>query len=174
MNIARVFQRLRTELGLLGMGSLVLIVCGVSFQAAVLQPLDARRNALEQRIAQGFAQGRGAQSDAAPGASLPRFYRHFESAEDAPTQLARLHGIGKAAGLDLRSAQYRVDKGGPRIVRYEITLPLSGTYAQIRSFLTHALVEIPVLSLDQVSLKKDRSDGPVLADVRMTLHRLQP
>lgn len=174
MSPARVLQRLRAEVGLLGMVSLVLIVCGVSFQAAVLQPLEARRNALEQRVSQGLAQSRSGQSDAAPGSSLPRFYRHFESGEDAPTQLARLHGIGKAAGLDLRSAQYRVDKGGPRILRYEITLPLNGTYAQIRTFLTNALAEIPVLSLDQVSLKKDRSDGPVLADVRMTLHLLQP
>ena len=174
MSPARAFQRLRTELGLLGIASLVLIACGIAFQAAVLQPLEARRSALEQRVAQGLAQGRSKHADAAPGASLPRFYRHFESGEDAPTQLARLHGIGKAAGLDLRSAQYRVDKSGPRIVRYEITLPLSGTYAQIRAFLTNALAEMPVLSLDQVLLKKDRSDGPVLADVRMTLHLLQP
>ena len=174
MSFGRIFQRLRAEVGLLGIASLVLIACGVAFQAAVLRPLEARRDALEQRISQGVAPGRGGQSDAAPGASLPRFYRFFESGEDAPTQLARLHGIGKAAGLDLRSAQYRIDKGGSRIVRYEITLPLSGSYAQIRSFLTNALAEIPVLSLDQVSLKKDRLDGPVLADVRMTLHLLQP
>ena len=174
MSPARILQRLRAEIGLLGSVSLVLIVCGISFQAAVLRPLEVRRDTLEQRISQSVAQGRGGQSDAAPGASLPRFYRHFETGEDAPTQLARLQGIGKAAGLDLRSAQYKVDKGGPRIQRYEITLPLTGTYVQIRSFLTNALAEIPVLSLDQVSLKKDRSDGPVLADVRMTLHLLQP
>jgi len=174
MNAAKMLDRLRAEIGLVGIVALVLIACGISFQAVVLQPLEARRNKLEQRISQSVPPARGGQSDSAPGAGLPRFYRHFESSDDAPTQLARLHGIGKAAGLDLRSAQYRVDKGGPRITRYEITLPLSGTYTQIRSFLTHALAEIPVLSLDQVSLKKDRpGDGPVLADVRMTLHLLQ-
>ena len=61
------------------------------------------------------------------------------------------------------------------MLRYEITLPLTGSYSQIRSFLKNALAEIPVLSLDQVNLKKDRpGDGPVNADVRMTLHLLQP
>jgi len=174
MNLARAFQRLRAELGPLGIAALVLIACGVSFQAAVLRPLEARRNALEEQVTQGLGQSRSKHAEAGPGASLPRFYRHFESGEDAPTQLARLHGIGKAAGLDLRAAQYRVDKSGPRILRYEITLPLSGSYAQIRTFLTNALAAMPVLSLDQVTLKKDRSDGPVLADVRMTLHLLQP
>ena len=137
MSAAQMLLRLRAEIGLVGIVALVLIACGISFQAAVLQPLEARRDKLEQRISQSVAPARG-QSDSAPGAGLPRFYRHFESSDDAPTQLARLHGIGKTAGLDLRSAQYRVDKGGPRITRYEITLPLSGTYTQIRSFLTQA------------------------------------
>ena len=175
MKLSTTLQRMRAELGSVGIVSLALIACGLAFQFSVLQPLEARRDSLERRLTQNPASGRGAQSEATPGASLPRFYRFFESAEDAPTQLARLHTIGKAAGLDLRSAQYKVERSGPRILRYEITLPLAGSYLQIRSFLTNALAEIPVLSLDQVNLKKDRpAGGPVLADVRMTLHLLQP
>ena len=175
MNLSKTMLRLRAEIGFLGIVSLALIACGLAIQFSVLQPLEARRISLEQRVTQSFVPGRGAPSDASSGLTLPRFYRFFESSDDAPTQLARLHTIGKAAGLDLRSAQYRVDRSGPRMLRYEITLPLAGSYTQIRSFLRNALAEIPVLSLDQVTLKKDRpGEGPVLADVRMTLHLLQP
>ena len=175
MNLPKAMHRMRAELGFIGVASLGLIACGLAFQFGVLQPLEARRMSLEQRITQSLVPGRGALSDASSGLTLPRFYRFFESTDDAPTQLARLHTIGKAAGLDLRSAQYKVDRSGPRILRYEITLPLSGSYSQIRSFLKNALAEIPVLSLDQVNLKKDRpGEGLVLADVRMTLHLLQP
>ena len=175
MNLSGTMQKLRAELGFVGIVSLGLIACGLAFQFSVLRPLDARRLSLEQRVTQSFVPGRGTQSEASSGLTLPRFYRFFESSDDAPTQLAKLHTIGKAAGLDLRSAQYKVDRSGPRMLRYEITLPLSGSYSQIRTFLKNALAEIPILSLDQVNLKKDRpGDGPVNADVRMTLHLLQP
>ena len=175
MKAIGMMQRLRAEVGLLGIVSLALIAAGIGFEVGVLRPLEARRDSLEQRIVHSAARDRGAPSDAAPGAGLQRFYRYFESRADAPPHLARLHLLGKAAGLDLRSAQYRVDRTGPRIVRYEIELPLTGSYSQIRSFVTNALAEIPVLSLDQISMKKDRpGDAPIVADVRMTLHLLQP
>jgi len=175
MNLSKTMRRLRAEIGFVGVVSLGLIACGLAFQFSVLRPLETRRLSLEHQLTQSLVPGRGTQSDASSGLTLPRFYRFFESSDDAPTQLARLHTIGKAAGLDLRSAQYKVDRSGPRILRYEITLPLAGSYSQIRSFLKNALAEIPVLSLDQVNLKKDRpGEGPVLADVRMTLHLLQP
>ena len=171
MNLPRSMQRLRHEIGIVGIVSLALIVCAIAFQFSVLRPLEVRRDSLEQGISQ--RSPGGSQSDASQG--LAPFYRFFESADDVPTQLARLQLIGKAAGLDLRSAQYKADKSSGRILRYEMTLPITGSYAQIRSFLANALAEMPVLSLDQVSLKKDHAgDGPVHADVRMTLHLLQP
>jgi hypothetical protein len=53
-------------------------------------------------------------------------------------------------------------------VRYEIMLPVSGSYPQIRDFLKRALTEIPVLSLDSISVK--RSDQALQAEMRLTLH----
>ena len=172
MKLPRAVQRVHDEIGLAGLLSIATIACAIAFQFTVLRPLEARRDSLEQRIAH-RAPGSAGQSN--PSQGLAPFYRFFESGEDVPTQLARLQLIGKAAGLDLRSAQYRADKSASRVLRYEITLPLTGTYAQIRSFLSSALAEMPVLSLDQVTMKKDRpGDGPVHAEVRMTLHLLQP
>jgi len=174
MKAIGMMQRLRAEVGLLGIVSLALIAAGIGFEVGVLRPLEARRDSLEQRIVHSAARDRGAPSDAAPGAGLQRFYRYFESRADAPTHLARLHLLGKAAGLDLRSAQYRVDRTGPRIVRYEIELPLTGSYSQIRSFVTNALAEIPVLSLDQIVLKREnRREGQVQAELRLTLHMVK-
>jgi hypothetical protein len=64
---------------------------------------------------------------------------------------------------------------GPRMARYEIKLPVSGNYAQIRSFLQNALAEIPVLSLDEVKFKRERaSDASVQADLRLTLYLVNP
>ena len=61
-----------------------------------------------------------------------------------------------------------------RIVRYEIVLPVAGSYPQIREFLRRSLAEIPVLSLDQVNLKREkRNDGAVNAELRLTLHMVR-
>lgn len=50
-------------------------------------------------------------------------------------------------------------------------MPLRGNYAQIRTFLNNALVEIPVLSLDEVRFKRERaSDAQVEAEVHLTFH----
>jgi hypothetical protein len=38
-----------------------------------------------------------------------------------------------------------------------------------------SLAEIPVLSLDQLSLKREaRTDGTVNAELRLTLHKVKP
>ena len=45
---------------------------------------------------------------------------------------------------------------------------------QIREFLRRSLAEIPVLSLDQVTLKREnRNDGTVHAELRLTLHMVK-
>ncbi|MNC99262.1 hypothetical protein D3C83_174870 [compost metagenome] len=77
--------------------------------------------------------------------------------------------------MELRSAAYRTQAAGARLERYEIVLPVSGSYAQVRDFLKRALVEIPVLSLDQVSLKREsRNDARVQAELRLAIHRMRP
>ena len=64
---------------------------------------------------------------------------------------------------------------GGRIERFEIVLPVTGTYGQLRAFLKRALGEIPVLSLDQMTLKRQsRNDAEVQAELKMTLHLVKP
>ena len=73
----------------------------------------------------------------------------------------------------MQSATYRSEQAG-RIERYQILLPVSGSYAQMREFVDRALTEIPVLSLDQMSLKREsRRDGAVQAELKLTLHMVK-
>jgi len=176
MKLPAAWRRFSGALGPVGLASLGLIVGALIFHLAIEQPLQARRQTLERQLAPlaGRASAQADSASDAAAADLGRFYRFFETGRDAPAQLARLYTIGKAAGVDLRAAEYRVQKAGPRMVRYEIVLPLSAGYTQIRTFLRNALTEIPVLSLDRVSIRKERAaDGQVQADVRLTLHLLQ-
>ena len=80
--------------------------------------------------------------------------------------------------MQLKSASYRTQQTDGRIVRYEIVLPVAGSYAQIRDFLKRSLADIPLLSVDQLTLKREtrtegRNEGAIQAELRLTLHMVK-
>ena len=165
----RRLRRLRDELGPLGLAGLVLLALAALALAFVVHPLEQKSRALEAALE------RAAPHGAQPGPSkLDTLYRYLERGEETTDWLAKLHAIGRATGVQMRSATYRTQAAGARLERYEIVLPVSGSYAQIREFLNRALSDIPVLSLDHVSLKRERrTDGVVQAELRLALHRMK-
>lgn len=178
MNPYAWLQRMRNELGVAGLAALGLLGGAALFLFIVLQPLEARNQALERQFSARVRLDSSASNlvrASAPAARLAAFYRFLETQEQTTDGLARLYAIGKEAGLDLRSADYRMQKAGARIERYEIAFPVTGSYAQIRTFLEKALLQIPVLSLDQITFRRQNAkEAMVRADVRLTLHRVKP
>jgi len=137
-----------------------------AFSMLVVKPLEERSRLLLSRI-----HPQAAGSDDAKVAAV---YRHLRKDESPTDWLAKLYGIGRATGIDLQSASYSTEQAGGRIARYQIVLPVTGSTTQLRDFLKRASAEIPVLSLDQVTLKRDsREDGAVRAELRLTLHMVQ-
>lgn len=173
----RLRRRMRDELGVAGLAALGLLGGAALFLFIVLEPIEARNQQLETQLSARMPQDSQASDRvraSAPAAKLAAFYRFFETDEQTADSLARLYAIGKEAGVDLRSAEYRMQKAGARIERYEIALPVTGSYAQIRAFLEKALLQMPVLSLDQVNFKRQNAkEALVHADVRLTLHRVK-
>jgi hypothetical protein len=169
-------RRIGDELGATGLVAVGLLAGAGLFFFLVLKPAEARNEALELQLsarAPRGASGPGLSRASSPAAKLAAFYRLLETDEQTTERLARLHAIGKEAGVDLRSADYRLQRAGTRIERYEIALRLAGTYTQIRTFLATALLQMPALSLDQVSFKRQSaSEALVQADVFLSLHRV--
>jgi hypothetical protein len=162
---------LRHELGPLGMLALLVLAAAVAFSLAVVQPLEAKSRTLAQRLAR--AQALPSESAASPAVQLGEFYDYLAKPEQTTDWLAKLYAIGQATGVQLASANYKSEQAG-RIERYQIVLPVSGSYAQMREFLDRALAEIPVLSLDQMTLKREsRREGAVQAELKMTLHMVK-
>jgi hypothetical protein len=160
--------RLRHDLGALGWLSLALIGLAAAFAFLVVKPLEARNAALAERIAQLSSRD---QPGTAAG-KVASVYGFLEKPEQATDWLAKLHGIGAATGVQLRSATYKTQPTDSRIVRYEIVLPVAGSYPQIRDFLKRSLDEIPVLSVDQLTLKRE-ARGALQAELRLTLHMVK-
>ncbi len=164
--------RLRDELGTAGLAALALFVAAGAFMAFVLQPMKEENRDLEARA--GISRDLATVSSVNAAEKVESVYEYLEKPEATTDWLAKLYAIGKATGVELQSASYKTQDAGGRLQRYEITLPLTGSYAQMRDFLKRSLAEIPVLSLDQITLKREnRRAGAVQAELHLTLHMVK-
>ena len=157
----------KQQLGVLGMAALLLMGAAFAFSVLVVEPIEKRNELLRGSLQR-------APKDAPSGQKVEAVYSFLNKNEETTDWLAKLYGIGKATGVELKSAKYTTHGDAGRVERYEIVLPAAGSYSQIRDFLKRALAEVPVLSLDQMSLKReDRNSGQLQAELRLTLHTVK-
>ena len=157
-------------LGVTGIG--LALVAGALFASAVL-PAQAKIDRLRAQLAHvsSVATESPSVGDAtARGLSqLAMFTRNFPTVSEAPAWILRLHQIAAHNGLALDSGEYRLTNardGG--LARYQITLPLRGGYAQVRSFLEQVLTQIPAAALEEVTIRRD-SVGAHATETRVRL-----
>lgn len=171
-----VLARLRQQLGYCGLFGLVVLVGACAFHYFVVASLQQHSARLDRELEKlGSVPGPDLVISSArtPATQMAAFYRFFDRKQRLDDWLAKLYATAAAAGLDLPAADYRLAERRHRLERYQIRFPVTGSYAQIRAFLQAALLEIPVLSVDQASFRrKDASEGRVEAEIMLTLHLL--
>lgn len=174
-------QRLQAMLGLPGLAAVALLGLTLLFVALALGPLERRNLELDDNLSRASrrmsaAGDRGGDKlYVGSAARLAAFYDHFKGNLESVDALSRLQGIAAQSGIEIRSADYRMLPTGTRIDRYEVLLPVTASYGQLREFLRNALAQLPLLSLDQVSIRKHKAgDAQVQAEVRLTLHLVKP
>ena len=166
-------KKLVDRIGIAGVAAIALLAAALFFSNFVVRPLEGKNSLLIETSAR-----HGRKADASvSGEKVAAVYAYLQKDEGTTDWLAKLHGIGAATGLQLRSASYKTLPAEGRIVRYEIVLPVSGSYGQIRDFLKRARAEIPVMSVDQLSLRREKSgsdrNGVIVAEMRLTLHMVK-
>lgn len=174
--MSRLWREARNRLGDVALASLAVLATAFLFHVIAVRPLEARLALLEGKRS-ASARDTAAESilSGAPGAKLAAFYAFFDHQVSQVDWLARLYGRANAAGIEFRAADYRLIDTNGRLTRYEATLPLSGSYAQIRSFLEASLEDNPLLSLDQLNIRRKRiNDARVDAEAVVTIHLLKP
>jgi hypothetical protein len=107
-----------------------------------------------------------------PKERLSRFYGYFAGPEALAGQLTRLHALARESGLEFRRAEYRMTSAGEqRLARYQIVIPVEGSYRAIRRFTARTLEEIPAFALSQVKFQRKRiSEGAAEAQIVFTLY----
>lgn len=163
--------RLRRDLGRSGLAGVALAAAALGFSLFVVQPREEENLRLAERVAQ------AAREAEAPDTGVDKVravYRFLARDEQTTDWLAKLHGIATATGVQLKSASYRSLATDTPIRRYEIVLPVEASYPQIRDFLKRAAADIPVLSVDSLTLKRESAaSGALQAELRLTLHMVK-
>lgn len=155
--------------GILGAG--VLLACA-GFWISALKPVEAELVA--QRLAFERLSARAPYQPVSSGGraeELRRFHNLFPSASELTDGLERVHRLARAAGLDLAQGEYRLERRAAGLWSYRVTLPVRGTYPQLRDFLAALLKDIPTASLDALRFERKKAQETQLdAQVRVTLH----
>jgi Tfp pilus assembly protein PilO len=168
VRLEALLRRLGTA-GILGLG--VLLACA-GFWVSALKPIQqevaAQRAALERLRSRTPYQpvamsGRGEE--------LRRFYNLFPPAGELTGEMQRLHRLARNAGLDLAQGEYRLERRASGLWTYRVTLPVRGSYLQLRDFVGAVLKEMPIASIEALRFERKKAAEMQLdAQVRVRLY----
>jgi hypothetical protein len=155
--------------GILGIG--ILLACGAFWYSALkpsTEELAAQRAALERLRARNPLQPI---SGGGRAEELRRFYNLFPSAAGLTPELERLHRLARGARLELAQGEYRLERRPTGLWAYRVTLPVRGSYAEVRNFISSVLKDMPSVSIDALRFDRKKADDAQLeAQLRFTLY----
>jgi Tfp pilus assembly protein PilO len=157
--------------GLLG---LTLLVFALAFYAFGTAPMRARLAALETQRADLAARigARGPSTQPTTQRSqLSNFYAFFPLTRALPDLLGSIERAAKSNRLQLDKGEYRLSlEHGFPLARYQVTLPVQGSYGEVRGFVNAVLDAVPAAALEELALKREEIGEPLVeAHVRFVL-----
>jgi len=161
------------------LGMLLLIAAGV-LEAWVLPRQQERAADLRQQVQATRARARVASQPLAARAAVvdpaQQFRDSFPAARWRQQRLADLFDGAARAGLSVGRTEHRPGlEPALGLARYRITLPVSGTYNQVRGFVRQALAADPALSLDSLRLSRAHAGQAQLqAQLQFSLWMQEP
>jgi hypothetical protein len=167
------------RLGGMALLALMLPALGAGAWLVLASQPPAAADALRQTLAarQARLEAPAAAAPATPAAQHPMEAFYAVLGEPAATEryLGLLFDAARRSGIGLAQGEYQgsIDSRG-QTERYQIRLPIKGSYAAIRGFCETVLRELPFASLDELALKRETvADDTLTATVQFSLH-LQP
>jgi len=103
---------------------------------------------------------------------LAEFYAFFPPPGRLPDLLERVFNAAKRQDLVLEQGEYRAARDSVgELTRYQIALPVRGTYPQIRKFVDGVLADVPSLSLEGIQFERHKvNDSAVEAKVKLVVY----
>lgn len=161
------------------MATIVLAVLALGLYALAVRPLASQAQSLRERVAALESHAGKPRRDAEPvrpASQLAVFYEQLPGVAQAPEVVRQLHDHAHSAGLVLERGEYRpLPDASAKLVRYQIVLPVRGSYPQVRRFLAGAMRDMPGLALDGIGFQRDKgASGQLEVQLRFTAFLRMP
>ena len=151
-------RRLRWQ----GVGGLLLLLTALVVGATLMQRFYARIDLTNRQIARVSSQlqlarrAPTATSPTTPAEQLGAFYQPFPPGASVPDWLAKIYALAAEQQLVLEAGDYVLTHAeSGRLDKFTVSLPVRGSYPQLRQFIRCALVSAPALALERIDLKRD-------------------
>jgi Tfp pilus assembly protein PilO len=171
-------RRLARQLDWLAMAGIGLALFAMGLYFYGIRPLESHRMALNDRVVASLARADTRlkkDEPVQPQAQLAAFYEQLADARQAPEIASRLHAYAHGAGLTLDRGEYRpVPDTSGKFVRYQIVLPVNGSYPQVRRFVADAMRDMPGLALDAISFRREGDTARLQSELRFTAFLRKP
>lgn len=169
-------QRLLRRTGSTGAIGIALLAGSAVFYTAMVLPLRQESTQLinnQKELHRSALKMKRGKAAAPPTSEsqLAEFYGFFPRFDSIDEQVAKIYAVAKHQNINLANGEYKLAEDAVgKLYRYQITLPLNASQVQISRFLAEIMAEIPALSLDDISLKRETIGTPTVnARLRLTL-----
>ncbi len=160
----------------LAAGALLSIIVGFYLSTVYpagrdLQAKQDRLHALQEEVRAAQQSDNKLKQLTAPG-QLAAFYKFFPPERSIPDWVEKISATAAKNKLILRQGEYQVirDKNS-KLLQYQITLPVKGSYPGLRGFIDDVLREMPMVSLDNVKFERQKiGEDALVSTVMLTLH----
>ena len=186
LNLDYLFWQMRQivkKLGLFGMlGLAIILACGLFYASKIMpiynQILQNNENLQLVKLSNNEQNKLPIPINNAPQQvtkdDIAAFYARFPNGASLPKWLSLINDTAAKHGLLLNRGDYKLTqiKASPinsksgQLSRYEIVLPVTGQYSQIRQFIAQVLYELPALALSEMQIKRENTLAPTV-DARL-------
>ena len=146
------------------------IVAFLSANGPLRESIATQESALEgARVAAGNQRVSRDRND--PAADVRQLVSQLPSRNDLPQILGQIVTVAAAAGLSLERGSYEfttTESGS--ISRYQLDLPVRGSYPQVRQFVENTLATVPVVALESMRVERnDVSNQSISAELQFAV-----
>jgi hypothetical protein len=169
-------MRMLPLLGWPGILAISLLMMCIPFYFSTISPLLTNLDALKIELTTTRDHSLNQPADDhlldTPAEQLAEFYKFFPAEKSSPNWLGQMVELANKKGLALNHGEYAVTRDTVgQLRRIRITLPVEGTYPQIRQYLAELIGVVPSMSLENVQFeRKDISDTELQAKIKLVLY----
>ncbi|TFW71619.1 hypothetical protein C3Y98_05880 [Methylotenera oryzisoli] len=100
-----------------------------------------------------------------------KFYALLPQKNEANNKITEILHAATSAGIVTNKVEYSSQSLSATLIKYQISLPVQGSYVQIRQFINAVLNNLPTVALNDISMKRENIGSDLIeANIKFTIY----